>query len=216
MPFPQSPAGARRILGRWQRSDWLWCCGKSCWWCSRRMTKRSSPADSGRGRRGAIREGYKVVALLLKPSLGPFGLVGRHRVLLPYPGSATGRLHQGITTLFSTSRYTLMLTFKPTSKWWGGMMWPSFETTPKTITVVGNFVFITLGTLNCPDLHFEGAGNGPVVITWHDLYSGASPISLVEHCVTFKHDRRLLSLLGFVYHWPTSRWSATKKKTGFH
>ena len=40
-----------------------------------------------------------------------------------------------------------------------------------------------------PDLHFEGAGNGPVVITWigreHALYSGASPISLVEHCVLF-------------------------------
>ena len=67
-----------------------------------------------------------------------------------------------------------------------------------------------------PDLHFEGAGNGPVVITWigrvHELYSGTSPISLVEHCVTFRHDRRLLSLLGFVHNWPTSRWSAKKKK----
>ena len=62
-------------------------------------------------------------------------------------------------------------------------MQPSLETTPKTITVVGNVVFITLGTLNRPDLHFEGTGNGPVVITWigreHELYSGASPISLV-------------------------------------
>ena len=70
--------------------------------------------------------------------------------------------------------------------------------------------------LNHPDLHFEGAGNGPVVITWigreHELYSGASPISLIEHCVTFRHDRRLLSLLGFIHNWPTSRWSATKKK----
>ena len=95
-------------------------------------------------------------------------------------------------------------------------MWPSPETTPKTITVAGNFVFITLGTMNRPGLHFEGAGYGPVVITWigreYELYSGASPISLVEHCVTFRHDRRLLSLLGFVYNWPTSRWSATKKK----
>ena len=65
-------------------------------------------------------------------------------------------------------------------------------------------------------LQFEGAGNGPVVITWigrgHELYSGASPISLVEHCVTIRHDRRLLSFLGFVHYWPTSRWSATKKK----
>ena len=73
--------------------------------------------------------------------------------------------------------------------------------------------------LNRPDLHFGGAGNGPVVITRigrvHVLYSDASPISLVEHCVTFRHDRRVLSLLGFVHNWPTSRWSATKKETRF-
>ena len=98
-------------------------------------------------------------------------------------------------------------------------MWPSLETTPKTITVAGNFVFITLVTLNRLDFNFEGAGNGPVVKTWigkeHDLYSGASPISLVKHCVTFRHDRRLLSLLGFVHNWPTSRWSATKKEKWF-
>ena len=53
------------------------------------MTKRSSPAGSGRGRRGPVRE---VVALLLKPSLDLFGLVGLCRVLLPHPGSATAHL----------------------------------------------------------------------------------------------------------------------------
>ena len=98
-------------------------------------------------------------------------------------------------------------------------MWPSLETTPKTITIAENFLFITLGTLNHPDLHFEGAGNSPVVITWisrvHELYSSASLISLVEHCITFRHDRRLLSLLGFVHNWLTSRWSATKKENRF-
>ena len=41
---------------------------------------------------GPMREGHKVIALLLKPSLGLFGLVGRRRVLLPHPGSATGHL----------------------------------------------------------------------------------------------------------------------------
>ena len=73
--------------------------------------------------------------------------------------------------------------------------------------------------LNRLDLHFEGAGKGPVVITRigreHELYSDTSPISLVEHCVTFRHDRRLLSLLGFVHNWPTSKWSATKKENRF-
>ena len=65
-------------------------------------------------------------------------------------------------------------------------------------------------------MHFEAASNGPAIITWigreHALYSDASPISFVEHCVTFRHDRRLLSLWGLVHNWPTSRWSATKKK----
>ena len=93
MPFPQAQVGAQRILGGWRQLGWLWYCGRWCWWCSRRMTKRSSPAGSGRGRRrGAVREGYKVVALLLKPSLGLFDTVGRRRVLLPHPGSATGHL----------------------------------------------------------------------------------------------------------------------------
>ena len=105
-------------------------------------------------------------------------------------------------------------------------MWPSLETTPKTITVAGNIVFISLGKLNSPDLHFKGAGNGPVVITWigrvHELYSGASPISVVEHCVTFRHDRRLLILSGLyttgqlVDGLQQKKKKEKKKKTAFH
>ena len=84
-------------------------------------------------------------------------------------------------------------------------MWPSLETTPKTITVavrrVARCVELCPQALNRPDLDFEGADNVPVVITWigrgHELYSGASLISLIEHCVTFRNDRRLLS--GFVH-----------------
>ena len=74
-------------------------------------------------------------------------------------------------------------------------MWPSLETTPKTITVARNFVYITMGMSL--------------------LFSGASLISLIEHCVTFRHDKKLSSFLGFVHNWPTSRWSATKKETQF-
>ena len=78
---------------------------------------------------------------------------------------------------------------------------------------------LCLQALDRPDLHFEGAGNGPVVITWmgreHELYSGACRIPLVEHCVTFRHDRRLLSILGSVHICPTSRWSAIKKENRF-
>ena len=82
MPFQHAPAGTRRII---------WCCGRSCWWCSWHMTTRSSPVGSGSGV-GPVREGYKVVVFLLKPSLGLFGLVGQRRVLLPNPGSATSHL----------------------------------------------------------------------------------------------------------------------------
>ena len=98
-------------------------------------------------------------------------------------------------------------------------MWPSLGTTLKTITIAGNFIELCPQALNRPVLHFESVCNGPVVVTWigreHELYSGTFPISLVEHCVPFRHDRRLLSLLGFVHNWPTSRWSATKKENRF-
>ena len=145
IPFSQAPGGARRILGGWQRSGWLWCCGRSCWWCSRRITKRSSPAGPGREGRGASE---RRVQSRSTPSEAWVSLdlwVGTESCCHIQGLPPVTWLHQGITTLFSTSRYTLVLTFKPTSKMWGGMMWLSLETTPKTITVSGNFVFITLG-----------------------------------------------------------------------
>ena len=220
MPFPQAPVGARWILGGCQRSDWLCCCGRSCWWCPRRMAKRSSPAGSGRGRRGPVIEGYKVVALLLKQSLGLFGLVGQRRVLLPHPGSATGHriaagdhhtaweFHQWLPGPFRWTPWSR-------SSWRCPQPLASAPPPPKGCPMR----WACPQALNRPDLHFEGAGNGPVVKTWigreHELYSSSSPISLVEHCVTFRHDRRLLSLLGFLHNLPASRWSATKKENWF-
>ena len=210
MPFPQVPAGARRILGGWQRSGWLWCCGRSRWWCSQRMTKRSSPTVSGRGRRGLVREGYSVVALLLKPSLGLFGLVGRRRVLLPHPGSATGHLiAQGDHHTLQHIQVHFGVDFQADFE---DMRWHDVALTlnhTKDHNHSRKLYFYHPGHVpvirSNPALHFEGAGNGPIVITWIGreqwLYSGAFPISLVEHCVTFRHDRRLLSLLKFVHNW---------------
>ena len=156
-----------------------------------------------------MREGYKVVALLLKPSLGLFGLVGRDRVLLPHPGSATGHL------IAPGDHHTL----QHIQVHFGVDFQADFEDVrwhDVALRRVVRCVELCPQALIRPDLHFEGAGNGPVVITWigreHELYSGASPISLVERCVTFRHDRRLL---GFVHNWPTSRWSATKKENRF-
>ena len=224
MTFPQAPAGPRRILGGWRRSGWLWCCGRSCWWCSQCMTKRSSSAGSGRGRRGPSERRYKVVALLLKPSLGLFGFVCRRRVLLPHPGSATGHLiapgdnhtlhhiqvHFGVDFQadFEDVRWDDVALSWNHTKDHNRCRKLCFHQPGHVPVIRGN-----------PDLHFEGAGNGPVFITCigrgHELYSGASLISLVEHCVIFRHDRRLLSLLRFVYNWPTYRWSATKKENRF-
>ena len=217
MPFLQAPAGARWILGGWWRSGWFWCCGRSCWWCTRHMTKRSSPAGSGQGRRGPVRESYKVVALLLKPSLGLFGLVGRCRILLPHSRSATGHLiapgnHHTLQQIQVHFGVDLQADFED-------VRWHDVAVTwnhTKDHNRCRKLVELCPQALNRPDLHFEGAGNGPVIITWigreHELYN-----SLVEHWVTFRHDRRLLSLLRFLHNWPTSRWSATKKKkTGFH
>ena len=223
MSFPQAPTGARRILSGWRWSCWLWCCGRSCWWCSRRMTKRSSPAGSGRRRRHA----YKVVAFLLKPSLCLFGLVGRCKVLLPHPGSANGHLVGDYHTLQYIQVHfgvDFQADFEDVRWHDVALTWnhaKDHNRSRKHCFHHPGHVPVIRGN---PDLHFEGTGNGPVVITWigrqHVLYCSASPISLVEHCVTFRHYRRLLSLLGFVHNWPTSRWSATKKKkkkeTVFH
>ena len=188
------------------------------------MIKRSSPAGSGRGRRGSVREGYKVVALLLKPSLGLFGLVGRRRVLLPHPGSATGHLiaprnHHTLQHIQVHFGVDFQADFEDVR--WHDVTLSRNHTkdnnrSRKLCFHYPGHVPVIRGN---PDLHFEGAGNGPVVISWigreHGLYSGTSPISLVEHCVTFRHDRRLLSLLGFVHNWPISGWSAPKKENRF-
>ena len=185
------------------------------------MTKQSSPAGSGRRRRGGpVREGYKVVALLLKPSLGLIELVGQRQVLPPHPGSATGHLiapgDQHVQVEFGVDFqadfedvrwHDVALTWNHT-KYHNRSQKLCFHHPGHVPVIHGN-----------PDLDFAGAGNGPVVITWigreHELYSSASPILLVEHCVTFRHDRRLQLLLRFVHNWPTSRWSATKKENQF-
>ena len=205
MSFPRAPAGARRILGGWRWSDWFWR-----WWCSRRMTKRSSTAGSGRGGGGSER---RVQSRSTPSEAKPWSLWTCESCCHTQGVPPATWLHQGITTLTSTSRYTLVLTFKLTSKMWGGMMWhiKDHNRSQKLCFHHPGHAPVIRGNL---DLHFEDSGNGPVVITSigreHEFYTGASTMSLGEHCVTFRPDRRLLSLLGFVHNWPTSRWSARK------
>ena len=176
------------------------------------MTKRSSPAGSGRGRSGAVREGYKVATLFLKPSLGLFRLVGRCRVLLLQPGSATGHMiapgvHRTLLHIQVHFGVDFQADFEDVRWCDVALTWNHTKDPNRSRKLSFHHPGHVPVIRGHPDLHFEGAGNGPVVITWigrgHELYSGASPISLVEHCVTFRHDRRLLSLLGFIHNWLT-------------
>ena len=183
----------------------------------------SSPAGSSQGRRGPVKEGYKVVALLLKPSLGLFGLVGRRWVLLPHPGSATGHLialdHHTLQHIQVHFRVDFQADFEDVRWHDMALTWNHTKDHNHSRKLCFHYPGHVPVIRGNPDLHFEGVSNGPVVITWivreHELHSSASPILLVEHCVTFRHDRRLLLLLGFVHNWPTSRWSATKKENRF-
>ena len=171
-----------------------------------------------RGGGALVREEYKVVALLLKPSLGLFGFVSQRRVLLPHPGSTTGHLiapgdHHTLQYIQVHFGVDFQANFKEVRWHDVALTWNYTKDHNRSRKLCFHHPGQVLVIHGNPDLHFEGAGNGPVVITWigreHELYSGAS---LVEHCVTFRHDRRLLSLLGFVHNWPTSRWSTKKKK----
>ena len=212
MPFPQAPAGARRIIGGWRRSGWLWRCGRSCWWCSRCMAKRSSLAGSGRGGEGPVRE----VLCLLSQDLAclVFNSSFTHAfiVVCETPKSLAicqiGRWGVSSMIAWTFSMNSLVRVFLVVSSVLG------FRST----TSKGSS-----DALSCALKHWTVRIcilRVLAMVTWigreYELYSGASPISLVEHCVTFRHDRSLLSLLGFVHNWPTSRWSAAKKKIGFH
>ena len=132
-------------------------------------------------------------------------------------------LHQGITTLFQHIQVHLGIDFQADFedvRWHDmALTWNNTKDHNRSRKLYFHYPGHVPVIRGSPDLHFESAGNGPVVITGigreHELYNGASPILLVQHCVAFRHDRRLLSLLGFVHNRPTSRWSATKKENRF-
>ena len=147
------------------------------------MTKRSSPAGSGQGRRGPVREGYKIVALLLKPSLGFFGLVGRCQVLLSHPASATGHLiapgdHHTLQHIQVHFGVDFQADFEDVRWHDVALTWnhtKDHNCSRKLSFHYPGHVPVIRGN---PDLHFEGAGNGPVVITWIGREHGCTAVHL--------------------------------------
>ena len=180
MPFLQAPAGAQRILGGWRWSGWPLCCGRSWWWCSRRMTKRSSLASLGRGRRGASERRVQSRSTPSEAKPGSLWTCGpapnpaaTPRVCYRPPDCTRGSPHRwGVSSMiaWTFSMNSLVRVFLAVSSALGFR-----STTCKWSS----------DALNRPDLHFEGASNGPVVISWigreYELYSGAYPTSVVEH-----------------------------------
>ena len=166
------------------------------------MTKRSSPAGSGRGRRRRGGSERRVQSRSTSSEAKPGSLWTCGPA--PSPGSATGHLiAPGDHHILQHIQVYFGVDFQADFE---DVRWHDVALTlnhTKDHNRSQKFCFHHPGDVPVirgnPDLHFEGAGNGPVVITWigreHRLYSGASPILLVEHCVTFRHDRRLLSLL---------------------
>ena len=189
------------------------------------MTKGSSPACSGRGRRRASErrvqsrstpsEAKPGSLCTCGPALSPAATLRVcHRPPDCTRGSQHSSEHPGTLWCWLSSRlrdvrwHDVALTWNCTK---------DHNRSRKLCFQHPGHVPVIRGYL---DLHFEGDGNGHVVICWisreHALYSSASLISLVEHCVTFSYDRRLLSLLGFVHNRQTSRCLQQKKNSGFH
>ena len=160
-----------------------------------------------------MREGYKVVALLLKPSLGLFGLVGQCRFLLPHPGSATGHLiapgeHHTLQHIQVHFGVDFQADFEDVRWHDVALTWNH----TKDHNCSQKLCFYHPG-------HVRVICGNPVmvlaVITWIGREHGCTAAHLWSHLlniVTFRHDKRFLSLLGFIHNWPTSRWSSTKKK----
>ena len=164
MPFPPALAGARWILGGWRQSGWFWCCGRSCWWCFWRMTKRSNPAGSGQGRREASERRIQSCSTPSEAKPGSLWTCGP----VPSPGATPRVCQQPPDCTRGSSHYLAHL----------GILWCWLSSQLRRSEVawcglplhhlqrVVWCVELCPQALNHPDFHFEGAGNGPVVITW--------------------------------------------------
>ena len=183
------------------------------------MTKQSSPVGSGQGRRGASERRVQSRSTSSEAEPGSLWTCGLAPSLAATPHLIAPRDHHTLQHIQVHFGVDFQANFEDVRWHDVALTWNHTRDHNRSRKLYFHHPGHIPVICGNSDLHFKDAGNGPVVITWigreHELYSGASPISLVEHCVTFRHDRRLLSLLGFAHNWPTSRWSATKKENQF-
>ena len=183
MHFPQAPAVARRILSRWRRSGWLWCCARSCWWCSQRMTKRSNPAGSGRGRRGASERRVQSRSTPSEAKPGSLWTCGP----APSPAVIPRVCHRPPDCTRASPHSSVY----PGTLW----CWRYSRLRRCEVALCGLPLHHLQRIVRCvvvpssvepSGFVFWGYWQSPVVISWigraHELYSGASPISLVVQC----------------------------------
>ena len=221
MHFPQAPLGAQRILTDGGDQAGFGVVGGHVSDVLGVWPSEVVQQVYLRGGEGAVREGYKVVALLLKLSLGFFGLVGWRRVLLPHPGSATSHPiapgdHHTLQHIQVHFRVDFQADFEDVRWHDVALTWNHTKDHNRS----WKLFFITLGTLNRPDLHFEGAGNGPVFITWIGREHDCTAMHLRSHSLNIVSLSDMIE--GSYRSWDLYTTGQLedglhpKKKTGFH
>ena len=193
MTFLQAPAGARRILGGWRRSGWLW----------RRAQSRSTPSEAKPG-------SLWNCGPAPSPDATP-------RVCHRPPDCSRWSPHSSAhpVTLwcwkadFENVRWhDLALTWNHTKD--NNRSWKLCFYHPGHVPVIrGN-----------PDLHFEGVGNGPVVITWIGREHGCTAAHLRSRSLNIVSLSDMIE--GSYRSWDLYTTGQLvdglqqKKKTGFH
>ena len=122
------------------------------------MTKRSSPAGSGQGRRGGSERRVQSRSTPSEAKPGSLWTCGPSpspaatpRVCYRLPNCTRGSPHCWFNELLGLGLP-------------GGVL--SLGLPLHHLQRVVRCIELCPQVLNCLDLHFEGAGNGPVVITW--------------------------------------------------
>ena len=145
-------------------NGWLWCCGRSCWWCYRRMTLS---AGSTRSRRRTSERRVQSRSTPSDAKPGSLWTCG------PAPSPAATPRPPDCTKDHHTLQHIHVHFGVDFQADFEDMRWHDVALTgnhTKDHNRSRELCFHHPGHVPVirgnPDLHFEGADNGPVVITW--------------------------------------------------